>query len=144
MNAVQFKAGLDHYGWKRDPVDHVQDKALPDDPFPVHAVVNESRWRQPADEAAAREPFFPERYDYRDSLCGRTIKVVLAVDFNPADPDACEPCVAAFERGASGPPPGRSVDERTMAAFVHADRRAAELAQTFDELHPEDPADESR
>ncbi|GAA3560741.1 hypothetical protein [Kribbella ginsengisoli] len=146
--AVIFRAGLDHYAEKRDPVDHALDKALPEDPAPVHAVVsfNEGQQTNPfkgprrllVAEKSGHEPIFLERFYYQDSLCGRAIKVVLGIPFDSSDPDACERCAEAQRRGATGPPVGRSLEERSTADHEASDRAAQEHADSFDKLHPDD------
>jgi hypothetical protein len=141
--AVPLRSGLDHYDLARDPVDHAIDKVLPDDPRPVHAVAvgrrnpmmipNSLRHR----DVTSKDPAFLDAWQYEDSLCGRDIKVVLGIAFNPADPDACAECVASFQRGATEPPAGRSRRERETAAQDATNRAAQAHADSFDELNPE-------
>lgn len=139
----RFLAGLDHFELRRDPVDHMLDKVLPDDPSPVHAVTPEGAGllgsRRPiADQTIVRDPQFLEGSYYRDSLCGRSIKVVLGIDFRDSDPDACPRCVEALKRGATEPPKGCSIAERQLAEYELADRLAAEHAAAFGELHDDE------
>ncbi len=89
-----YTAGFTHYDERRDPVDHVLDKVLPADPELCHAVIYNNR---------THEPVFLESWGYATALCGRRVKVVLPVDFDPGDPDACQRCAGAALRGDMPP-----------------------------------------
>lgn len=94
------RVGYTRYDRKRDPVDHVLDRVVPEEPGPAHSV---PRWVKPG--PTPREPEFLDSYAYARAICGATIKVVLPIDFDPGDPDGCQSCAAHTQNGTMAPPP---------------------------------------
>lgn len=84
------RAGLDRFDMQRDPVDHVPEKVLPEEPGKVHAVPSSYR---------GSEPRFLDAWQYEQAVCGAMVKVLLAAEFNPDDPDACDQCIENVTAG---------------------------------------------
>lgn len=75
---------------RRDPVDRVPEKVLPEEPGKVHAVPS---------SYSGVEPRFLDSWQYEQAVCGVMVKVLLAAEFNPDDPDACDQCAENVEAG---------------------------------------------
>jgi hypothetical protein len=84
------RTGLDHFDLRRDPVDHVLEKTLPEAPGTVHAVPS---------SYSGGEPRFLDPWQYERAVCGAMVKVLLAAEFNPDDPDVCDRCAKNVESG---------------------------------------------
>lgn len=123
----RLKAGLSEYVMRRDPIDHRMDPALPDDPTPVHAVEVFQMGSR-----GLREPEFLASYAYKTARCGSVIKVVMPMSFKSDDPDSCQACVAAVERG-DPTPEGLRWYERNRADDDFAQPVPDELLPPLDE-----------
>lgn len=95
MSTRRYLSGLDRYDLQRDPDDHVIDKVLPAEPGPTHAVVEPLHQRA----RPLQEPAFFNPSSYLTALCGKRVKVLLPLGFDPAEDDACPKSVGPVLRG---------------------------------------------
>jgi hypothetical protein len=90
-------AGLTSYGMTRDLSTGAWIPSIYDNPGKIHAV------RPMAFEpalASMRDPYFiEETYNYRQSVCGITVKVILPLSFKPAEDNACPKCAEQLATG---------------------------------------------
>lgn len=110
---TRFVAALESYDMRRDPDDHVLEKALPDELGVVHAV--NARWFK----YSLKQPQFLDRFDVEEALCGRRVRVLLPLAFKPlvGDEDQCARCRERLLAGATAPPlRRRRFDEDTIDA----------------------------
>lgn len=91
-NTGGYHAALDRYDQQRSPYDHVIEKVLPADPGPVHAVPR-SRYRN-----TTQQPMFLDRFAFENAMCGKRVKVLLSLEFDPGDEDSCPRCVGPVLR----------------------------------------------
>lgn len=89
-------ASLTSYGMTRDDSAGTWIPRIYDDPGKIHAVrpmIHESAWAQ------MTAPYFiEETYNYRQSVCGTTVKVILPLSFKPNEDNACPKCIERLAR----------------------------------------------
>jgi hypothetical protein len=91
---MDYRCALSRYDEQRDPDDHVLDKVPPQEIGAVHAV--------PARGKFGGEYEYLPWYSYERAMCGRTVKVLMPILFDPGDPDACRECVDTVLRNDPG------------------------------------------
>lgn len=97
----QLIAGLDRFDKKQDNGHGIAYPALPMNIGKVHAISD--FWSMPT--RIYNEPQFCDApWEYKRSLCGVNVKVVLPLTFDAADPDVCPTCAAeSFKERPSFP-----------------------------------------
>ena len=85
----RYRAALEHYDIRRDALGY-RDPVLPAETGAVHAVTGWSL-KSNYEPEFKREPWWSE--------CGAAVHLVLQVDFDGDDPDACPACVTAIASG---------------------------------------------
>lgn len=102
-------AALERYEIRRDWATHEVRQVLPEELGVVHALADSN--------TGARDPeFFAVEGPY--AICGRHVKVRLAVDFSSDDDDACPRCVELVAAGHTFPP-NRGTPRWDCQAVVH-------------------------
>lgn len=108
MKIPGTRAALKRYDLMRDPETHLVDPTLPDNPGPVHCVEPDEGMNQYKDAFLSHqipttsEPLFLEVRPMH-TVCGRRIRVLLPLDYNTKDPDACRQCTRWLELRESDP-----------------------------------------
>ncbi|MDV7137077.1 hypothetical protein [Williamsia muralis] len=110
-------SAFDHYDEVRDPDDHEIDRVVPADPGDVHAVIG-------GHPRTAHEAHILERWEHERAACGRRMRVMLPVDFNAVDPDACPRCVREMARRAEDPAAWQAEQRRRYVERQTRDREA--------------------
>ncbi|WP_164700882.1 hypothetical protein [Modestobacter sp. KNN46-3] len=103
---MTYTSALTHYDQRRDPVDHVIEKVLPEDIGQVHAV-RLTRF----DRRGGNGPHFLSARWYERAMCGAVVKVLMPQEFDPGEDDACPRCVGPVLRGERAPAPPWMDDE---------------------------------
>lgn len=75
-------AALTRYDLEKDREHGGYDPVAPEDPGTVHAI---GAWQRPPTGD-------PEILRHAEAVCGTTVKLLLPVEFDPGDPDACQRC----------------------------------------------------
>lgn len=83
-----FLAALTRYELQKDREHGGYDPVPPEDPGKVHAL-----GLIPHMAKRTKEPLVL-KYD-NEATCGATVKLLLPVEFDPGDPDACQRCAGA-------------------------------------------------
>lgn len=83
-----FLVALTRYELQKDREHGGHDPIAPEDPGTVHAV-----GLMPYLARRTKEPQIL-RYD-NEAVCGAFVKLLLPLEFDPGDPDACQRCAGA-------------------------------------------------
>lgn len=90
-------ASLTSYGMTRDESAGTWIPRIYDDPGQIHAIrpmIHESALAQ------MKDPYFIEETgNYRQSVCGVTVKVILPLSFKPTEDNACPKCAEQLATG---------------------------------------------
>lgn len=100
------RVGYDHYDTRRvEGLNRgVREECLPEEPGLAHAVEVVMRKGEPMrHELRSAQPVFLPSYGYMTARCGSVVKVVLPLDYNERDPDACPACNQAIADNARTP-----------------------------------------
>lgn len=97
MKITDTRAAFRNYDLVRDPVDHLLDPILPEEPGLVHAVVlhTDRKYRPHRLTAlnAMRGPIFASYSGQYEALCGRHVKVILPMPFDTDEDELCPQCL---------------------------------------------------
>lgn len=97
---------------RRDPGDHVLERALPEKPSVAHAV--NVTWHR----RSLNQPQFLDRFSVKEALCGKRVRVLLPLPFRPLpdDADQCARCRARLMAGETLPPLRRRWEDEAVDA----------------------------
>lgn len=105
-------AALEKYDVRKNRIGGWAEQQLPEELGTVHAFASYRASRSPS-----KQPEFFEGVDGLVCVCGRRIKVRLAVAFDVEDPDACVDCVELVNSGVN----------RNHDYWYHAPSRCGDL-----------------
>jgi len=91
-NTKKYKAALTRYDSRKIPGG--SDRRFPLEPGPVHAVEGNALWN----------PGMEFRDRPIDAQCHRPVLLILGVEFDPGDSDACPDCVRTVAAGGAPSP----------------------------------------